>query len=78
MQLRTQSHLSTFAPNKFPQNLEFLCATRLDTARIVKNVTRMIGEHKFVIDAVFASLAPCLGTTEEKCNHHLHPWMAQV
>jgi hypothetical protein len=43
--------------NEFLQSLEFLCATALDSARIVKNVTRMIGEHKFIVDSVLASLA---------------------
>ena len=47
--------------NEFSQNLEFFCATRLDPTRIVKNVTCMIGEHKFVIDGVLASLAPYSG-----------------
>jgi hypothetical protein len=47
--------------NEFFQNLEFFCATRLDPTRIVKYVTCMIGEHKFVIDGVLASLAPYSG-----------------
>jgi hypothetical protein len=73
MQFRTQSHFSTLTTNESPQNPEFLCATRLDTTGIVKNVTRMIGEHEFVIDAVFASLALCLEVNEEKYHRHLHP-----
>jgi hypothetical protein len=52
--------------NEFFQNLEFFCATRLDSTRIVKNVTLMIGEHKFVIDGVLASLAPSSGKLERR------------
>jgi hypothetical protein len=48
---------STLVTNEFSQSLEFLCATRLDSARIVKNIARMIGEHKFIVDVVLASLS---------------------
>jgi hypothetical protein len=70
MQPIAQLVFSTLAPNEFLQNLEFLFATRLDSPRIVKNVARMIGEHKFVVDRVLASLAPCLEATEEKYFCH--------
>ena len=66
MQSRIQFPLSTLALNEFLQNLEFLCATRLDSARVVKNVALMIGEHEFVVDGVLASLVPCLEATKEK------------
>jgi hypothetical protein len=56
--------------NEFSQSLEFLCATALDSARIVKNVTRMIGEHKFIVDGVLASLARCQWAIEEKYDCH--------
>jgi hypothetical protein len=58
--------------NEFFQSLEFLCATRLDSARIVKNVTGMIGEDKFIVDGVLASLRPHLGANEEDhwCRSH--------
>ena len=59
MQSVFQSPFSTLALNEFVQNFEFVCATRFDSARIVENITLMIGEHKFVVDAVFASLTPC-------------------
>ena len=62
----SQSLFSTLASNEFPQNFEFICATRLDSTRIVKNVTRVIGEHKFVIDCMLASLTPWLEAIEEK------------
>jgi hypothetical protein len=66
MQSVSQSPFSTLASNEFLQNFKFLCATRFDSARIVKNVTQMIGEHKFVVDVVLASLAPCLEATERE------------
>ena len=59
MQSVSQSLLSTLALNEFLQNLEFLYATRLNSPRIVKNVTVIIGEDKFVVDIVLASLALC-------------------
>jgi hypothetical protein len=36
----------------------------------VKNVASMIGEHKFVVDGVLASLTPSLEATEEKYYQH--------
>ena len=60
----------TLATNEFSQSLEFLCATRLDSARIVKNITRMIGEHKFIVDGVLASLARCQSAYEEEYEYH--------
>ena len=50
----------TLALDEFLQNPEFVCAARLDSARVVKNVATMIGEHKFVLDGVLASLTPSL------------------
>jgi hypothetical protein len=70
MQFIAQSPFSTLASNEFLQNPEFLCAPRLDSPRIVKNVTVMIGEHEFIIDVVLASLAPCLEATKEKYYRH--------
>ena len=66
MQLVSQCLFSTLALNEFFQDLEFICATRLYSSRIVKNITPMIGEHKLVVDPVLASLDPCLEATEEK------------
>ena len=66
MQSKTQLLFSTLASNEVLQNPEFVYATCLDSARIVENVTLVIGEHKFVINAVLASLVPCLETTEGK------------
>jgi hypothetical protein len=59
--------------NEFFQSLEFLRATRLDSTRIVKNVTRMIGEYKFIVDGMLASLRPHLGANEEEYWYHSHP-----
>ena len=66
MQSRAQSPLSTLASNEFLQDPEFLCATGFDSARIVKNVAPMIGEYKFIVDTVLASLVLGLEATEER------------
>ena len=66
MQSRNQFPLFMPVLNEFLQNLEFLIATRLDSARVVKNVAFMIREHEFVVDGVLASLVPCLEATKEK------------
>ena len=70
MQSVSQLFLSALATNEFSQSLEFLCATALDSARIVKNITHMVGKHKFVVDDVLASLAPCQWANEEKYDAH--------
>jgi hypothetical protein len=70
MQSETQPPFSTFASNELLQDFEFLFATRLDTPRVVKNVTLVIGEHKFVVDPVLASLVPCLEATKDKYRCH--------
>ena len=66
MQFVLQSLLSTLASNKTFQDLEFLLITRFYSLRIVKNITRVIGKHNLVVDAVLASLASCLETTGGK------------
>jgi hypothetical protein len=66
VQFVLQLFFCTLATNEFFQSLKFLRATRLDSARIVKNVTYMIGEHKFIVDGVLASLTPCSGANEEE------------
>jgi hypothetical protein len=66
MQFVSQSLFSTLAPNEFFQGFELLFVASLDSLRIVKNITPVIGEHKFVVDAVLASLVSCLEATEEK------------
>jgi hypothetical protein len=70
MQSVLQSPFSALVSNEFLQNCEFLRATRLDSTRIVKNITLVIGEHKLVVDGVFASLVLCLGSTREKYHCH--------
>ena len=72
MQFVSQSFLATLALNEFLQNPEFFYATRLDSTRIVKDVTSMVGEHKFIVDGVLASLRPCLGANEEESYYHSH------
>ena len=60
MQFVPQLVFSALASNEVFQDLEFFNATRLNSLRIVKDITRMIGEHKFVVDLVLAPLAPWL------------------
>ena len=60
MQFVSQTIFSTLASNKIFQDLEFLLITRLYSLGIVKNITRVIGKHNLVVDAVLASLASCL------------------
>ena len=66
MQLVSQFFLATLALNEFSQHLEFFYATRLDSTRIMKDVTGMIGEHKFIVNGVLASLRPRLGAIEDE------------
>ena len=65
MQFVLQTLVSTLAPNEFFQGLEFLLITCLYSLGIMKNITRVIGKHNLVVDAVLASLALCLKATDE-------------
>ena len=65
-----QSVFSTLAVDKFLQDLEFLFVTRLDSLRIVKNITLVVGEDKLVVDPVLASLAVCLEATAERYHRY--------
>ena len=60
MQSVLQFLFSALASNEIFQDLEFINATRLDSLGIVKDITRMVGEHKFIVDLVLAPLAPLL------------------
>ena len=66
MQFVLQSFLATLALNECFQNLEFFYTTRLNSTRIVKDVTRMIREHEFILDGVLASLRPRLRAYDEE------------
>ena len=66
MQSVSKTLFSTLASNKIFQDLEFLLITRLYSLGIVKNITRVIGKHNLVVDAVLASLASCLAVIDEK------------
>lgn len=50
----------------------FVVVTRLESAGIMKNVSGIIGEHKFIVDVVLTRLVPGLGTaaSEEKYGCH--------
>jgi hypothetical protein len=70
MQSILQTLFSTLASNEFFQDIKFLFVTGLDSLRIVKNITLVIGEHKGIIDGVLAPLASCLEATKEKnCSY---------
>jgi hypothetical protein len=58
MQFVSQSLFSALASNEVFQDLELFNATRLYALGIVKDITLMIGEYKFVVDLVLAPLAP--------------------
>ena len=58
MQFISQSLFSALALNEIFQDLEFINATGLESLRIVKDITRVIGKNEFVVDFVLASLAP--------------------
>jgi hypothetical protein len=66
MQPVSQTLFSTLALNEFFQGFELLFVAGLDSLRIVKNITLVIGEHKCVVNAVLASLVSCLEATKEK------------
>ena len=70
MQSVSQLGFSTLALNEFFQDLEFLFITRLDSLRIVKNITLVVGEDKLVVDPVLASLAVCLEATAERYHRY--------
>jgi len=57
MQSRLQYPFSRPVSNEILHDLQFLLATALKPAGIVKNVTVMIGEHEFILDGVLATLA---------------------
>ena len=59
MQFLSQVLFFTLASNKIFQDLKFLLVTRLDSLRIVKDITLVIGKDELVVDAVLASLASC-------------------
>jgi hypothetical protein len=46
-----------FLSNKFLHDLQFLIATSLKSAGVVEHVAVMIGEHKFILDVVLATLS---------------------
>jgi hypothetical protein len=60
MQLIRQPAFFALALSELPHNYKFIYATRFDSRRIVKTLFPVIGEHKFVVDILLASL---LGAT---------------
>jgi len=51
-----QSGFTTLASNEFLQDVYFLCITALDASGIMKNISPMVREDKFIIHVVLASL----------------------
>lgn len=70
MQSILRSRLSSPFFNELLNNHQLFVATRLESAGIVKNVSGIIGEHKFIIDVVLMTLVPGLGTAEGKYACH--------
>ena len=66
MQFVSQFLFFALAFNEIFQDLEFVNAARLDSPRIVKDITRMIREHKFIVNLVLASLTPWLARDHRK------------
>ena len=56
MQSVSQFLFYALASNEIFQDLEFVNATGLDSLRIVKDITRVIGKNEFVVDFMLASL----------------------
>ncbi len=56
MQSGLQSVCTRLVSNEFLQDVYFLCRTALDAAGIMKNISRMVREHEFVVDIVLATL----------------------
>jgi len=54
--------------NESLHDLQFLSATSFESAGIVKNISFMIGEHKFVVDIVLAMLAQLEGSGMTKAK----------
>ena len=59
MQFVDEALFPTLASNKIFQDFEPLLIACLYSLRIVKDIAKVIGEHKLVIDAMLASLASC-------------------
>jgi len=53
---RLQSVCTSLELNEPPQKLYLLNTTRLDTTRIVEDITLVVGEVKLVVDFVVATL----------------------
>ena len=56
MQSGLQLGFTRLASNEFLQDVYFLRSTALDASGIMKNISCMVREHKFVIDIVLATL----------------------
>ena len=73
MQSVLRSRLSTPSSNKLLNDPQlFIVATRLESAGIVKNVSGIIGEHKFIVDVVLTRLVPGLGTAAGEGKYGCH------
>lgn len=66
-----QSSFCRHLANESLHDLPFRDATRLKSTGIVKDVTVVIGEHKFILNGVFAPLAhESVAHSEEKYACH--------
>jgi hypothetical protein len=68
-----QSVLPGLLSNKVLHNPQFFVVSRLKSAGIMKNITIMIGENKFVIDPVIATLCEeSVGTERWRDTTNFH------
>jgi|HubBroStandDraft_3_1064219.scaffolds.fasta_scaffold1020416_1 hypothetical protein len=65
-----QIPLSRLLSNKFLHDPQFLVTTGLESTGIVKNITVIVGEHEFILDAVLATLVRESGTLEAQSDCH--------
>jgi hypothetical protein len=73
MQSILRSCLSSPLLNKLLNDPQlFVVATGLESAGVVKNVSGIIGEHKFIVDVVLTRLVPGLGTAAGKGKYGCH------
>ena len=65
-----QSDLSRRLANESLHDLQLLFAASLKSMGVVKNISRVLGEHRFILDAVLATLTQRVRTDEVKYECH--------
>ena len=65
-----RSDLSRPLVNESLHDLQLLFAASLESMGVVKNISRVLGEHKFILDVVLATLTQRLRTDEVQYECH--------